>query len=156
MSGFYDNADRTSYHFAQVDFGAGADITRVIAVPLDGKNARIPGVGKRGRVVGATIHNVTEDFAGSTSDARVLVGTGAGDTTYFASLATTALGSVTDETLDIGESVYLLDEGPLTGSADGFRQVDIEAGRTSITVTFVVEVGTPTGIADVTLDIDWY
>lgn len=156
-SQFYDSPKRTSYHFSQVDFGAGANITRVLAVPLDGKNARIPGVGMRGRVVGALVHNVTEDFAGSTSDGRILVGTGAADGTYFSTFLTTALGNVLDETLDIGESVYLLDQGPAAGTdPDGFRQVDIPGARTNITVTFVVLVGTPTGIADVTLDIDWY
>lgn len=140
MSQFYDNPDRTSYHFNQVDFGA-SNVTRVLAVPLDGKNSANPGVGKRGRVVGATVHNVTEDFAGSSSDAGVRVGDGSDDDVYFDS------GLVLDETVDIGESVYLLDDG---------SQIDIEGGRSSITVTFVASVGTPTGIADVTLDIDWY
>lgn len=141
MSQHYDNPDRTSYHFAGIDFGAGADITRVIAVPLSGKSTVAPGVGKRGRVKGATIHNITENFVGSTLDGGVQVGDGSDADKYFDS------GRVLDENVDTGESVYLLDDG---------AQVDIEGGRTTITVTFQVTTGSPTGIADVTLDIDWY
>lgn len=136
----YDNRQVVSYHFAGIDFGAGANITRVLAVPTDGPNSTTPGVGCRGRVVGGTIHNITEDFAGSTSDAGVQVGDGSDADKYFDS------GLILDESVDIGESVNLKDDG---------AQVDIEAGRTSITVTFVVAVGTPTGIADVTLNIAW-
>lgn len=132
----YDNPRNSSIHFAAVDFGAGSNEARVIAVPLDEN-----GIGMRGRVKGALIHNVTEDFAGSSSDAGVRVGDGSDDDKYYDS------GLVLDETVDIGESVYLVDDG---------AAVDIEAGRTNITVTFVVAAGTPTGIADVELFIDWY
>jgi len=131
----YDARKRTSYHFAAIDFGAGL-VSRVIAVPLDGISTASPGVGRRGSVAGATVHNVTEDFAGT--DAGIQVGDGTDVDVYFDS------GTVLDATVDTGESVYLLDDG---------SKIDIEAGRTNITVTFADAV--TTGIADVTLDIDW-
>lgn len=131
----YDKPFRDILHFAAVDFGTGSDILRVIAVPrLD--NGRHPG----GRVVGARVHNITEDFAGSTKDAAVHVGDGVDADKYFASQAL-------DESVDMGDSVWLYDQG---------AGVDIENGRSSVTVTFVSATGTPTGIADVTLIIDWF
>jgi len=136
MSQFYDNPDIFTYTLPQHDFGTGSDITQVIAVQKD-----VNGIGKRGRVLGVTIKRVTEDFAGSTLDAGVQVGDGSDADKYFDS------GRVLDETVDIGESVYLVDDG---------AQVDIEGGRSSVTVTCQSATGTPTGIADVDIHIAWY
>lgn len=131
----YDKPFRTPIHFAGIDFGAAANIARVIAVPVL-PNGRKPG----GRVVGGLIHNITEVFAGSTLDASVQVGDGSDADLYFQS-------QTLDEEVDTGESVWLVDQG---------AQVNIENDRDSITVTFVASTGTPTGIADVMLYIDWF
>lgn len=133
----YDRKRRTSYHFATVDHGAGSNETRVIAVPLDAGS-----VGKRGRVAGLTVHNVTEDYVGTSTAAGTQVGTGAADGTYYDSGLVLAPASPA-----IGGSEYHLDSG---------SAIDIPAGRTAVTVTFVVSTGgSEAGKADVTLDIDW-
>lgn len=137
MNGFtYDNPLILPYFFPLIDYGAGANITRLIAVPVL-QNGRKPG----GQVIGALISNVTEDFAGSSSDARIEVGISGDTDAYFESQAL-------DETVDIGETLWLRN---VEATA-----VDIPAGRTDFTVTFVVATGTPTGIADTTLYIAWY
>lgn len=132
----YDNPDRLSYLFKAVDFGA-SDSTQTIQVPVTGTQ------GRAGRVVGVIISDVTEDFAGSTSDAGVQVGDGSDADKYYDS------GLVLDETVDVADNatLWLADDG---------SQVDIELGRSTVTVTFVAAVGTPTGIADVTVVIDWF
>lgn len=134
----YDDPLVISYHFNQVDFGAAANITRLLAVPVL-KNGRKPG----GKVLGALLHNITEDLAGSTSDGFVEVGISGDTDKYFQSIAL-------DETVDVGETLWL------NNDTVNNTPVDIENGRTDITVTFVVTVGTPTGIADVTLLIKWF
>jgi hypothetical protein len=131
----YDLPRHETLHFAQVDFGGASSVTRVIAVPLD-----VNGIGMRGKVLGARVHNITENFAGTT-DAGVQVGDGSDADKYFDS------GLVLDENVDTGESVYLLDDG---------AQVDIEGGRATVTVTFVAATGTPTGIADVDINVAWW
>ena len=141
MTKGYDNPVRSDYFHAGVDFGAGADIEFVLAVPLSGRDSVIPGTRMRGRVVGVTIHNITEVFAGSTLDAGVQVGDGSDPDLYFED------GRTLDETVDTAESVYLQDDG---------AGVDIPAGEAEITVTCQVATGTPTGIADMTVHIDWF
>jgi hypothetical protein len=57
-------------------------------------------------------------------------------------------GLVLGATVDVAESVYLVDDG---------SQVDIEGGRSSVTVTCNATVGgSITGIADVDIHIGWY
>ena len=137
MSGFYDKPDVYTYTFPAHDFGTGSNITQVIAVPLDASS-----VGKRGRVQGVTIKRVTEDFVGTTTGGGVQVGDGSDADKYYDS------GTVLGATVDVAESVFLVDDG---------AQVDIEGGRTSITVTCVATVGgSITGIADVDIHIGWY
>jgi len=136
----YDKGIPMSYTFAATDFGA-SDATEVIAVPTDGPNSTTPGQGLRGRVMGVTIMEVTEDFAGSSTDAGVQVGDGSDADAYYDS------GLVLDETVDIGESVYLKDDG---------AQIDIPAGESSVTVTFVAATGTPTGIATAVVHVLWF
>ena len=136
----YDKGFVISYPFVATDFGA-SDATEVIAVPTNGPNSTSAGTGLRGRIMGVTIMEITEDFAGSTTDAGVQVGDGSDADVYYDS------GLVLDETADIGESVFLKDDG---------AQIDIEAGRTSVTVTFVASVGSPTGIATAMVHILWF
>ena len=144
----YDGASsrRTiSLHFPSFDFGTGSDITRVIQLPTvpnkdSGSTQKFNGA----RVVGAIVSNITEDFAGSTTDSGIQVGDGSDADLYYDS------GLVLDETADIGESVFLPDDG---------AQIDIPSGAStagSVTVTFVAATGSPTGIADVTLLVDLF
>lgn len=133
----YDDPLVISHHFNQVSFAAG-NVTRLIAVPVL-KNGRKPG----GKVLGALLHNITTDFAGATTDAEIQVGISGDTDKYFQSI-------ILDETVDIGETLWLNND-----SANN-TAVDIENGRTDITVTFVAATGTPTGVADVTLLIRWF
>ena len=141
MTTSYANPKLRSYYFSAVDFGA-TDTTQVIAAPLAGRDdAMGTPPTARGRVRGYTVYNVSEIFAGSTSGAGVTVGDGTTANLYFEDnlgLNGTAVAA----------SVYVVDNGDA---------VDIPAGATGdITVTFVAGVGTPTGIADVLVDIEWF
>lgn len=132
----YDNPDRLSYLFKAIDFGDTA-VAQTIQVPQRGTQ------GRAGRVVGVIISDVSENFAGSTSDAGVQVGDGTDADKYFAS------GLVLDEEVDVSDNATLF----LTDSGSA---VDIELGRSTVTMTPVSSVGTPTGTADVTVVIDWF
>ena len=146
----YDNGYITTYHFgasdslAGIDFGAGSDTVRVLTPPTDGPDSTTPGSGKRGRVVGVTIGNVTETFVGTTTGGRVLVGSSGDTDLYYATVAATLSGSAPA----VAGSVFLPDDG---------SQIDIPAGETAFTVTLQACVGgSITGIADVTLEILWF
>jgi hypothetical protein len=100
------------------------------------------------RVFGVSVSNVTEDFAATTSDSGVQVGDGTDADKYYDKYYDSGL--VLDETVDIGESVFLADDG---------AAVDVPSGAStvgSVTVTFVAATGSPTGIADVTLFVDLF
>ncbi len=137
----YDSPQFESYYFPQVDFGAASDTVRTIAVPKGDRFAHNYGARMPGRVLAVIISNVTEDFVGSSTDGGVRVGDGSDDDTYVDTVL------VLDETVDVGEELTLSDDG---------SQADIEADRTSLTVTFVATTGSPTGIADVTIEVEWY
>ncbi len=142
MTTSYDNSKLRSYTFPLRDFGAGANTTEVIAPPLTGRDTGGAGTGARGRVRGYTIMAITEDFVGTTSSAGVSVGDGTTAGLYFND------GLPLDSTVDVGESLYVLDNG---------SAVDIPGGETSIKVTFTQGVGgTITGIGTVILDIEWF
>jgi hypothetical protein len=135
----YDKKDRVVYTLGVIDFGAGADVTRTLPVP-PGKG----GVGKSGRVAHVLIGPVTEDFAGSTSDAGVRLGDGTDADKYFDSGLATL-----DETVDVADNAILrlVDDG---------AAAEIEPGRSTITFTGVVSAGTPTGQAEVSIAVDYY
>jgi len=137
----YDNPNIRQYTFRGVDFGAGANIVHTIQVPVENPAAE-SSQGRSGRVLSVVINNVSEDFAGSTTDAGVQVGDGTTAGKYFSS------GLVLDETVDITDNATLELED--SGSA-----VPIEVGRSTVTVTFLVSTGTPTGTADATVVIAW-
>lgn len=133
----YDNPTIRQYHFDDIDFGTGTDIVHTIQVPQDGGSQ-----GRSGRVVDVIISDVSENFAGSTSDAGVQVGDGSDADKYYDT------GLVLDETVDVADLATL-------SLADDGSKVDIEYNRSTITVTFVSAVGSPTGIADVTVVVEW-
>lgn len=135
--GAYENAMILRYSFHQIDFGTGSNITHLIPVPT------LKGRGLAGRVLAVEILRVTEDFAGSSSDAGVRVGDGSDDDKYFDT------GLVLNESVDIGEVLHLEHDEASTHN-------DIEKGRSSVTATFVANAGTPTGIADVGFIIAWW
>lgn len=145
-SSFYDRPERLHHELGLIDFGAASDVAHTIQVPVN----KFGGTGKRGRVRCVLISQVTEDFAGSTLDAGVQVGDGTDANKYFDS------GRVLDETVDVNDlQCRILDNDDSEGGA-GEDAVDIEGGRSTITVTNLVATGTPTGQAHVTVVIDWY
>jgi hypothetical protein len=133
----YDNPDVRQYDFGVIDFGTGTDIVHTIEVPQDGGAQ-----GRSGRVVDVILSQVTEDFAGSTSDAGVQVGDGTDADKYYDT------GLVLDESVDVADNaiLHLEDDG---------AKVDIEYNRSTVTVTFVAAQGTPTGQAAVSVVIEW-
>jgi hypothetical protein len=146
VSSGYDKPERLHHELGLIDFGAGADVTKLIRVPA----AKFGGTGMRGRVRGVLISQVSEDFAGSTLDAGVQVGDGSDADKYFDS------GRVLDETVDVadGETIFLNNDDSEGGAGEDAE--DIEAGRSTVTVTCQVATGSPTGQAHVTVVIDWY
>ncbi len=133
----YDNPDRRIYTFAAHDFGTGTNVLKTIEVPKTGTQ------GRAGRVAMISLGTVSEDFAGTTSLAGVHVGDGTDADKYYDT------GLVLDATVDVSDLAYL-------DLADDGAKVDIELGRSTVTVTFVSAVGTPTGIADIQIAIDWF
>lgn len=133
----YDSPERITYPFTGIDFGAASNSTQTIQVPANGTQ------GRSGRVVGILLSDVAEDFVGSTSDAGVQVGDGSDADKYFDT------GLVLDETVDVADNatLWLVDDG---------AQVDIELGRSTVTVTFVVAEGSEAGQANVDVVIDWF
>lgn len=133
----YDNPDRRVYDLGLIDFGTGTDIVNTITVPADGA-----GTGRSGRVVAVVIGKVTEDFAGSTSLSGIQVGDGTDPDKYFDT------GLVLDATVDATDLAVL-------DLADDGAKVDIEYNRSTVSVTLISAVGTPTGQAEVAVTIDW-
>jgi len=141
MSTGYDNSKLRQYLFQAVDFG-GSDVTHVIAAPLAGRNnAEGTPPTARGRVRGYMVFEVSEIFAGSSSAGGIEVGDGTTPDLYFQDdlplngLATT-------------EARYAIDNGDA---------VDIPADAVGdITITVKASVGTPTGIADLLVDVEWF
>lgn len=142
----YEHPERLHHELGLVDFGAGADVVKVLVVPTD----KFGGVGKTGRVARVFISQVSEDFAGSTLDGGVEVGDGTDPNKYFDS------GRVLDETVDVTDLTTLILNNDDSEDGVGEATVDIEAGRSTITVTCRVTTGTPTGQAHVTVVIDWW
>ena len=135
----YDNPTTRTYDLGAIDFGTASDIEITIPVPTypDGSQ------GMAGRVQSVLISAVTEDFAGSSSDAGVQVGDGSDADKYYDT------GLVLDETIDIADLAIL-------DLADDGSKVDIEMARSTVTVTLVANAGTPAGQANVAVVIDWF
>ena len=141
MTTGYDNSKLRQYRFPAVDFG-GSDVTHVIAAPLAGRDNEFgtPPTA-RGRVRGYTVYESTEIFAGSTTGGGMTVGDGTTANLYFED-------DLPLNGLAVGGSQYVIDNGDA---------VDIPAEATGdITITFVASTGTPTGIADVIVDVEWF
>ena len=133
----YDNPDRRAYDFGVIDFGTGTDIVHTITVPVDAGS-----VGRSGRVVALIVGEVTEDFVGTTTGGAVQVGDGTDADKYYDT------GLVLDATVDVADLAVL-------DLADDGSKVDIEYNRSTVSVTFVSAVGTPTGQAAVSVVVDW-
>ena len=147
MTTEYSNSVLRQYTFAAIDFGA-SDVLEVIAAPKTGRNTLFGVQPKaRGRVKGFHVFNVTEIFAGTTLQAGVEVGDGTDPDKYFKSDTSQAGGVL--NTLGVGKADYVLDSG--SGVSD------IGPDDTGdLTITFKAATGTPTGSADVTVDIEWF
>jgi hypothetical protein len=134
----YDNPLRRIYYFTAVNFGGDANVVHEIPVPVRPGQTQ----GRSGRVTTVLISDITEDFTGDVSDAGVRVGDGSDDDKYY----DTGLAGLT-ETVDVGEEILqLVDDG---------AKVDIELGRSTLTVTFVAGSTTETGIATVGIEVEW-
>jgi hypothetical protein len=134
----YDNPLRRVYWFTAINFGGDANVVHEIPVPKrDGQTQ-----GRAGKVTSVFISDITEDFTGDVSDAGVRVGDGSDDDKYYDT------GLTLDESDDVGEEILEL--------ADDGAKVDIELGRSTLTVTFVAGSTTETGIATVGIEVEWY
>ena len=147
MTTEYSNSVLRQYVFTAKDFGA-ADTTEVIPHPLAGRNTLMGDAPKmRGRVKGFGLFNVTEIFAGTTLQAGVEVGDGTDPDKYFKSDTSQANGKTNG--LAVDKALYVLDSG--SGVSD------IGADDTGdLTITFKGATGTPTGNADVVVEIEWF
>ncbi len=136
----YDQPDRLQYLFEGVDFGAG-DSTETIEAPDAGD---VSGAQERsGRVVAVLISGVTEAFTQTTTAGAVQVGDGSDADAYFDTGLNLGSGLTIDESVK-----YFPDDG---------SQSDIPLDADDVTVTFVAPTGgTPAGIGDVTVVIDWF
>jgi hypothetical protein len=123
------SAESASYLFQVVDFG-GANTVEVIEGPA----------GKTGRVVSFTVYNITEIFHGDTTQARLDVGDGADANGYAFSTDVPAEQATATSVSPVVSAGVLGNSLP---------------GATPITLTFVSTVGTPTGISDALVVINW-
>ncbi len=127
--GFYDEGLVISYNYPAQDFGAG-NATRDLIGPA----------GKRGRIRAVSLI-ATEAFNSVTTEAFVRVGTAADDDAYL----NYAVGD-----LAAGSGATPTDESGLTVLGD--LPADTEAR-----ISFIAPTGgTPTGIADTVVVIEWY
>jgi len=123
----YSNPNRMCYSFGAIDFGAGGDVTSIQGP-----------AGKAGRLVEIMVA-ATETFTATTTQADVQVGTGADPDAN----ALFQLGTLADTN---SVSAY---------GTSSIIDADI-AADTQVEVTFTAPTGgTPAGIADVTIVIDW-
>ena len=127
----YDHADRRSYEFGEIDFGAGGEV-----VSITGKKS------KKGIL--RSIHvAATETFNEVTTEADVQVGTAA-DPDAFAKFQ---LGSLADTDSASSDDA--------TTDTDAIIDKDIPAD-TQVEVTFTAPTGgTPAGKGHVSVLIDW-
>lgn len=145
-SSFYDKPERIQHELGLIDFGAAEDVVHLIQVPKD----KFGGTGKRGKVAYVMISQVSENFVGSSNDAGVQIGDGSDADKYFNS------GLVLDEEVDVADLTCLILQNDDSDGGVGEGAVDIEGGRSTITVTNKVSNGSETGQAHVTVVIDWY
>jgi hypothetical protein len=139
MSGVhYDNPMRVSYGLGLVDFGA-ADEATAIAVPPGKTRCRIESISVM----------ATEVFAGSSSTARIELGTAADPNRY----ADTDMGTLADtDGHDIDPATDLFDIGH-----GGAGVIDITTENiTQIEVGLIAAVGTPTGQGYTTITLAWW
>lgn len=127
----YSNPNRRTYHFANVDFGAG-DTAQSFQGPK----------GKAGRLI--AIHlSATETFNSVTTDANIQCGTAA-DPDAFALFVPGDVAATDAVSTDDGVT-----------DADAIISADIPAD-TQVEMTFTAPTGgTPAGIGSVTVVVDW-
>jgi len=130
----YDIKQRTVHKVVENDFGGGADTTTKI----------LGATGLRGHVALVQIDKVTETFVGTTTGGGVYVGLTGNTDAYFASNLTQLKTSAPA----VGVPVNLVD------TLTGYNEIPAD---TEVYITCIATVGgTVTGIADVTVYIDWY
>lgn len=128
----YDNPLRASYTFNDVDIGAGDATLGVIA-----------NGGKTGRVVDITLTGVTEAFTADTTAGFVRLGDGTDDDKF---------GELDCGTTSAGASATARD----SGQAVGITRTAVET-TDALTVKVVAPTGgTPAGIGDVNITVEWF
>lgn len=135
----YDNGMPQSFHFAAIDFGT---IPALDSIP-------VPTGMKYCRVQNITLHNVTEAFpALTTLPSAVLMGIAA-DTNKYVDARWVSI-STTDSADFADCSIEPIIQALIDLSADGDDISQIE-------VTWQANTGgTPAGIADVTINVEWF
>lgn len=134
----YEQPNRHTYMFSSTDYGGASDTTYSIIGPQ----------GKEGILWDYGVQGATEIFNGSTITPKVAVGTTADPDAY-------------GEEIDL--DAVALDDGLTARSANGLDQVALDlvivdkylARDTEIVVTCTAATGSPTGIADTIVVIDW-
>jgi hypothetical protein len=133
----YDHPYQRSYGLGLVDFGASDEAT-AIAVPPGMSRCRISGISVM----------ATEVFAGSTTTARIELGTAADPNRY----ADTDLGTTADTD---GFEAAAADFFDIGHGGAGVVDITTEA-ITQIEVGLIAGTGTPTGQGYTTIHIDWW
>lgn len=134
----YDNPLRRQYRFPEIDFDASTGDVCTIDVPTRPGQTQ----GRGGRVTGVWLENVSVEFtAGDGVAGSIQVGDGSDADKYFDSGAL-----VTTSEAGAKNIVDVPDDG---------SKVDIEVGRSTVTVTFNAATGTGDGTADVVVEIEW-
>lgn len=128
----YSNPLSITYDFGQHDFGAGSDTHDIKGPP-----------GMKGRVRNVLLKKVTEAFTATTTPAYIRVGTTADADKYVeVSCATTAIDGVVSAAPN--PATYLP------------ANTEIEADSIVRTSFIAPTGGTPAGIGEVQITIDWY
>jgi hypothetical protein len=125
----YSNPLTITHTLSQQDIGGGTDTQKLVGP-----------AGHRGRVVMAAVQQVTEAFTATTLAGIITIGDGS-DADKYASfgLGTTAIDAVLAAT-----------------DAQLFQNAEIAADETPTVTMTAPTGGTPAGIADVVVVIDWY
>jgi hypothetical protein len=129
---------RISYGLGLVDYGTGSDEATAIAVPPGMTRCRIESIAAQ----------ATEVFAGSTSTARLELGTAADPNRY----ADTDFGTLADTN---GYEAAAADFFDIGHGGPGVVDITTE-NITQIEVGLISATGTPTGQAFTTITVAWW
>jgi hypothetical protein len=140
----YNNAKQVPYSYNGINQGA-ATVTRVIRGPK----------GKRGRLVDI-ISTPTTAFVGTTTPGKVQIGDGVTANKYADLFMGTAGTPAPVSVPVLASDVTLIGSGAaIKGQDPTSLPFTYLPADTALTVTFLQPVGTPAGVADHVILIDW-